>query len=81
MSIHDLRCSQGKTLGLLRREDVVPIQISTSPDDRNYEKGDEARPIVDYPSKWKHDRYPPDYIVGNIYEANNRALFNRSLLS
>ena len=41
------RRSEGKTCTLLRLEDVVPVQIEPGPDDRNYEKGDEARPVVD----------------------------------
>ena len=74
-------CSQGKTLGLLPVEDVVPIQINTGPYDRNYEKGNEARPVVDYLSKGKHYRYPPDYIVGNIDESAREALFDWNVVS
>lgn len=63
------RCSEGKTLGLFRRKDIVPVQNCTSPYERNYEKRYEARTVVDYLSEGKHDRQPPDNIVGDIYEA------------
>ena len=76
LSINYSRCSEGKTLGLLRIEDVVPIQINTGPYNRNYEKRYEARPVVDYLGKGKHYRYPPDKIVSNIYESVSEALFD-----
>jgi len=63
-------------LGLLRPEDVVPVQISPGPDDRNHEKRDEARPIIDCLGKGQHDRYPPDKIVGNQGEPVSEALFD-----
>ena len=68
--------SEGKTLGLLRIEDIVPIQINTGPYDRNKEKCYEACPVVDYLGKGKHNRYPPDNIVSNIYKTVSEALFN-----
>ena len=76
LSFNYSNCAEGKTLGLFRIEDVVPIQINTGPYDRNYEKRYEARPVVDYLGKGKHDRYPPDNIVSNIYESVSEALFN-----
>ena len=75
------RCSEGKTLGLLRLEDVVPVQISTGPYHRNHEKRYEARTVVDCPNKGKHYRYPPDNIVGNKDESAWEALFDRILVS
>jgi hypothetical protein len=33
---YDLRCPKGKNLSLLRREGVVPIQISKGSDEDNY---------------------------------------------
>jgi hypothetical protein len=69
-------CAQGKTLGLLRIEDVVPIKIDTGPYDRNYEKCYETCPVVDYLGKGKHYRYPPDNIVSKIYDSVSEALFD-----
>ena len=76
LSFHYSRCSEGKTLGLLRCEDVVPIQISNGPYDRNYEKRYEARTVVDYLGKGKHYRYPPDDIVANKGESVSEAVFD-----
>ena len=76
LSLNYSRCSEGKTLGLLRIEDVVPVQINSGPYDRNYEKRDQARTVVDYPSKWQHYRYPPDHIVSNKDESVGEALFD-----
>ena len=76
LSFNYSRCSEGKTLGPLRREGVVPIQINTGPYDRNYEKRYKARPVVDYLGKGKHYRYPPDNIVGNKDESVSEALFD-----
>lgn len=52
--------------GLLRLEDVIPEQVSTSPYDRNYKKRYEARTVVDCLGNGKNYRYPPDKIVSNI---------------
>ena len=69
-------CSEGKTLGLFQVEDVIPIKINTSPNNGNYEKRYEGRPVVDYLGKTKHYRYPPDNIVGNIDESVREALLD-----
>jgi hypothetical protein len=79
--INDLRCSQGKNLGLLWCKDVVPIKINKGSDDGNNKKRDKARPVIDDPGKWEHDRHPPDDIIEDINHSINGALFSRSLFS
>jgi hypothetical protein len=74
-------CSEGKPLGLLRREDVVPVQISNGPYDRNAQKRDGARTVVDRLGKGKHDRYPPDNIVGNKDKSVTEALFDWNVVT
>jgi len=74
LSFNHSRSSEGKSLGLLQCEEVVPVQICYGPYNRNYEKRDEACPVADDPGKWEHDRYPPDNIVGNIDDPAKCAL-------
>jgi hypothetical protein len=57
------RYPEGEFLGLLRLEDVVPVQISNAPYDDNYEERYEARTVVYYLGKGKYYRYPIDNIV------------------
>jgi hypothetical protein len=57
------RYSEGIDLGLLQREEVVPIQISSGPYDNNNEKCDEACTIIYYLSEGKYNWYPIDNIV------------------
>ncbi len=66
---------EGKTYGLLQREDVVPIEISTEPYNNNYSQHHKTRIVGDCLGKGKHYRYPPDNIVGNKDEPVNDALF------
>lgn len=66
---------EGKTYGLLQREDVVPIEISTEPCNSNYSERHKTRNVVDCLGKGKYYRYPPDNIVGNKDEPVNNALF------
>jgi hypothetical protein len=73
--------SQGKVFALLWREDVVPVQIGNGPNDRNGQKGDKARPVVDYLDKGQHYRNPPDDIVGNINEPAGKALLDWNVVS
>ncbi len=68
--------SEGKTLGLLALEDVVPVQISSEPYKTNNGKPYEARTVVDCLGKRKHYRYPPDNIVSNKDESVGEALFD-----
>ena len=80
-SFNHSNCSQGETLGLLRREDVVPVQISSGPHERKHEKGYEARAVVDYLGEGKHHKYEVDNIVGNIDESISEALFGWNVVS
>ena len=57
------RYSEGKDLGLLQREDVVPVQISSGPDDDNHKDRYEARTVVHYRGEGKYYGYPIDNIV------------------
>ncbi len=64
-----------KTYGLLQRENVIPIEISTEPYNSNYGKCYETRIVANCLGKWKHYRYPPDNIVGNENEPVNNTFF------
>ena len=57
------RYPEGKILGLLRLEDVVPYHISNAPYDDNYKERYEARTVADYLGEGKYYRYPIDNIV------------------
>jgi len=63
LSFNYSRYSEGEILALLRLEDVIPIQISNSPYDDNYEEGYEARTVVYCLGEGKYYRYPIDNIV------------------
>ncbi len=63
LPINYSRDSEGIDLGLLQREDVVPIQISNGPYDDNYKERYEACTVVYYPGEGKYYRYPIDDIV------------------
>ena len=76
LSFNYSRSSEGKTLGLLALEDVVPVQISSESYKTNYGKRYEARTVVDCLGKRKHYRYPPDNIVSNKDESVGEALFD-----
>jgi hypothetical protein len=58
-------CAEGKDLGLLQCEDVIPYQIGNGPYDRDCEKGYEGRAVVDDLEESEHYRKPPDEIVGD----------------
>jgi hypothetical protein len=74
-------CSQGERLALLRREEVVPYQVGNGPYDRDHQKGYKACTVVDYLGKGKHDRYPPDHIVGDKDDSIGQALFDWSVVA
>ena len=59
------RNPEGKDLSLLKREEVVPYQISNGSYDDNYEKHYEACMVVHYRGEGKYYRNPIDNIVSH----------------
>ena len=60
---------EGKTFGLVYREEVVPVKISKGPYDDKYKECYKACTVVYYLCEGKHYRYPIDNVIGNKDES------------
>jgi hypothetical protein len=72
------RASERKDLRLLQCEDVVPVQVSSGPEDQNRKKHREACTVVHQPHKRKDDGYPVYEIEQGVDELAGTARSGRN---